>query len=78
MLWIIINVLEHLLQQVGLLKSRNTEDELHFIMDYHICRNHAGKRKFEKIKRIKNFLSGKIEDFLTLFYMPENFQRQGT
>jgi hypothetical protein len=50
MLWIIINVLGHLLQQVGLLKGRSTEDELHFIMDYHILRNHAGKGKFEKLK----------------------------
>jgi hypothetical protein len=34
--------------------------------------------EFEKFRRIKNFLSGKIEDFVTLFYMRENFQRQGT
>jgi hypothetical protein len=51
------------------------EDELHFIMGYHIRQNHTGKEKFEKSKRIKNFLSGKIEDFITVFYMREYFQR---
>jgi hypothetical protein len=38
-------------------------------MDYHIRRNHTGKGKFEKFKRIKNSISGKIEDVITLFYM---------
>jgi hypothetical protein len=50
MLWIIINVLGHLLQQVSLLKIRSTEDELHFIVDYHIRQNHAGEGKFERLR----------------------------
>jgi hypothetical protein len=49
MLWIMINVLGHLLQQLAYCISRNTEDELYFIIAYHIRQNHAGKGKFEKL-----------------------------
>jgi hypothetical protein len=46
-------------------------------MGYHIRQNHTGKEKFEKFKRIKNSISGKIEDVNTLFYMHGGILSEG-
>jgi hypothetical protein len=54
--------------------SINTEDELGTTMNYSTFTKIIEKEKINKFERVKDFVSGKNEDFFTLFCMWEYFQ----